>query len=318
MGMNTGLPTVPEINDDAEGPSAGFPYTASDDTAKLQQDIEIYNDDPLGNFKFNTGGGGGGGGGGGEGDNIMAMSGPPATGLGDAGGGGAGGAGGAGGGGESGDDTTLDLPTGDSSSTTTATDQTTDAVSPEDAAAAPATPPVEPELPVPLPEAAGNKNKKSNSAVEFFERLEVQVALPVAAVVIAGGVFAAYMSGFFGGASAAARGAGAAGAGVAAAAAGGAGGAAGGGGAGRGDIARGSSTGISTGNTGNIVRRTSTSTKIDMSAGADLNAIHVALDEVNARAKLEELSNKAKLSADGAVPVRGIAGADGASSSKLA
>ena len=96
-------------------------------------------------------------------------------------------------------------------------------------------------------------------AAKFFEKTETQVAIPVAAVVLAGGIFAAYTSGLsgrlFGRGASGAEGSGNAGNGRMLDAAGEADGASG---------ASGASTAVSAGG-GRIVRRTSTSTKIEMS-----------------------------------------------------
>ena len=93
-------------------------------------------------------------------------------------------------------------------------------------------------------------------AAKFFEKTETQVAIPVAAVVLAGGIFAAYTSGLsgrlFGRGASGAEGSGNAGNGRMFGA------------AGEADGATGASTAVSAGG-GRIVRRTSTSTKIEMS-----------------------------------------------------
>ena len=91
-------------------------------------------------------------------------------------------------------------------------------------------------------------------AAKFFEKTEAQVAIPVAAIVLAGGIFAAYTSGLSGrlfGAAAPAP-------------------TNNGNGNNRmfgseGDTATGASTAVAAGGDGQIVRRTSTSTKIEMS-----------------------------------------------------
>ena len=100
-------------------------------------------------------------------------------------------------------------------------------------------------------------------AAKFFEKTEAQVAIPVAAIVLAGGIFAAYTSGLSGrlfGAAAPAP------------PSGDRSGANDGNGNNRmfrseGDVATGASTAVNAGGDGQIVRRTSTSTKIEMSTG---------------------------------------------------
>ena len=100
-----------------------------------------------------------------------------------------------------------------------------------------------------------------SSAAKFFEKTEAQVAIPVAAIVLAGGIFAAYTSGLSGrlfGAAAPAP------------PSGDRSGANDGNGNNRmfgseGDTATGASTAVAAGGDGQIVRRTSTSTKIEMS-----------------------------------------------------
>ena len=176
-------------------------------------------------------------------------------------------------------------------------------ISSEDVIAAKAPSSVEPEFPV-------FKSEAKSSRKEFAERLE-DMSVPIAAVVLAGGVAAAYMSGFFGGAG------GRLGAGITGGISGDSGG--GGGGAHAGDVTEGSATATATLRPGNLVRRTSTSTKIDMSSAGSpvasplwrgrMGEIYIALDE---------LSVMAKESTNSAVLVR-TGGADkGSSSSKPA
>jgi hypothetical protein len=104
----------------------------------------------------------------------------------------------------------------------------------------------------------GSKTKQK----PFLERLEVQVAFPVAAVVLAGGIIAAYMSGLCGGAGGRTLATGDASSADAQRTSDGRDG---GVDAGAADATMGTSTAISTRGTGNLVRRTSTSTAIDLS-----------------------------------------------------
>ena len=135
-------------------------------------------------------------------------------------------------------------------------------------------------------------------AAQFFEKTETQVAIPVAAVVLAGGIFAAYTSGLSGrlfgrGASGAEGSENAANNGRMFDAAGA-------------DGASGASTAVSPGG-GRIVRRTSTSTKIEMSGStaSSLNGGGGGGGFASVRRGFRDLTSRAGRSAAEARPIRG-------------
>ena len=114
----------------------------------------------------------------------------------------------------------------------------------------------------------------------FLERLEVQVAFPVAAVVIAGGIIAAYMSGLCGGEGGRTLATGDASSAVARRTSdGGDGGV----GANAANATMGTSTAICTPSTGNLVRRTSTSTAIDLSTASSEGTSSPAASTIRTR-----------------------------------
>ena len=141
-------------------------------------------------------------------------------------------------------------------------------------------------------------------AAKFFEKTETQVAIPVAAVVLAGGIFAAYTSGLsgrlFGRAGASGPGETARGngsrngrmfdaAGEARADGG----------------ASGASTAVSAGGGGRIVRRTSTSTKIEMSGSTASASSGGGGGLASVRRGFRDLTSRAGRSAAEARPIRG-------------
>lgn len=294
IGGMTGLPTVPEVGGEedemAPGPVGGFPFTARDDTAKLAEDIEFFNGDPLGLLD----GGNAAGIEGGDGS-VTAQSGPPAGTVGDV-------------------DAVAPKMSADGGAV-----QTNQELPPEPAVAMtpivpnagagsplilpPAVRAPEPEAMQPETESKGDDKSKAEKA---FDRLELQVALPFAALLLAGGIYVAYRSGYCrrgrdGSSGSAEDGVGTGTRGEAEGATGTA------------EANHGSSKGaVHVAN----VRRTSTSTRIEMSGNhnASPDDVDVALEESSARTKLEELSTRAKLSTNAAVPVRAEADV-GASSS---
>ena len=138
----------------------------------------------------------------------------------------------------------------------------------------------------------------TSPAAQFFEKTETQVAIPVAAVVLAGGSFAVYTSGLSGrlfgrGASGAEGSGNAANNGRMFDAAGA-------------DGASGASTAVSPGG-GRIVRRTSTSTKIEMSGStaSSLNGGGGGGGFASVRRGFRDLTSRAGRSAAEARPIRG-------------
>ena len=133
-------------------------------------------------------------------------------------------------------------------------------------------------------------------AAKFFEKTETQVAIPVAAVVLAGGIFAAYTSGLsgrlFGRGASGAEGSGNAGNGRMFDA------------AGEADGATGASTAVSAGD-GRIVRRTSTSTKIEMSGSTASSNGGTGGGLASVRRGFRDLTSRAGRSAAEARPIRG-------------